>query len=783
MVRTRAMTQALGVELTDVQRFEAALALVKPRTLDRPRHSFFLAAPVDPKLALPAESDAGSDGHACATQVPGDRISIVNPAWTDVLHGQVRDMIQTMFAPSGSFSLQLAYYYSASRSGPQKPWAPPTQPPGTFGFLCVELPVVPAKTPARCTVWLCGATAGISTRRPWLVYHLVLDDENSNVNAPAVTALLALASRPSPKVHVLCKTITTLSVASGDLHPHDKAMLTALLATQAYDVLLVHLHWTNEADLPRVAAWTLPDGATLCDAVTHHPHYCKIDARLFATGSKPAYGFVFWPTHHRAQIAHLSAIARSLAAASDDDDTIDLFGQPSVEALFEAVMTRLCPESQAFNCRCDDVVAVYAALGNAHRLDWIERFLTLVFQTPMNGDAALMNNMGHLISRDVAVFGWSTMEPILTKLLQRWVKASRYVHIANGCRLVASIAGVAIRPICAPVKAPGISEWVVEAYTLLVDGAAAVDGEDTSLRYFHAIPRDILELSFALDAYVARLPVTHRWFYGHLPNDIVTSIAAMRGPATNFRKVLNRVQYSKVRALAPAVAMAYQQGLDALAAPWVPVVLDAFVPPNDMCWMSVDVLTSLLVVSVVGDRLLEVAGSMVGILHLRIAPAILLLLRDWPALGTPDFIAQCSRLLLVVATSGGDVVTDMAATSHDPVLAYYADGPDAQALSGVSVGVGIALDAFAYLAAFDAVNFAPFLTAWVAAVVQRPDQLRAVLYEVTLRFPTKFPDLDDAFEILATTTLATLPMLSDVDRDQLKALMTREQRRKRQRVA
>ncbi|KDO31094.1 hypothetical protein SPRG_22129 [Saprolegnia parasitica CBS 223.65] len=763
------MKRSPDAELTDVQRFEAALALVKPRTLDRPRHSFYLSAPVDPMLVLPADSDevacnGGSEGHACATQVPGDHVSIGNRAWIDALQGHVRKTIQTMFAPSGSFSLQLAYY-AASLSGPQQPWAPTNRPPGTFGFLCVELPVVPAKTPARCSVWLCGATAGLSTRRPWLVYHLVLDDENGDENAAAVAALLALATRPSPQVHVLCKTITT---QSGGLHPHDKAMLAALLATQAYDVLLVRLQWAKEADLPRVAEWTLPDGATLCDAVTHHPRYCKIDARLFGNGAKPTYGFVFWPKYHRAQIAHLSAIARSLAAASDE--TIDLFGQPSVDALL----------------RPDDIVAVYAALGDAHRLDWIERFLTQLFQAPINGDAAFLEAVGQLISRDIAVFGWSNLEPILSQLLQRWVRASRYAHIANGCRLVASIAGVTTRPICAKVKAPGVSEWIVEAYTLLTEGAAAIGAEDNSMLVFDAIPRDILEMSFALDAYLARLPVTHRWFYGHLPNDIVLSIAAMRGPPTTFCHVLQRAEYSKVRALAPAVAMAYQQGHDALAAPWVPAVLDAYNrhdTSHDMCWLSVDVLAALLVVGVVGDRSLEVAGLMVGRLHLRVAPAVLLVLRDWPTLGTLDFIAQCSRLLLAVVTSGVDVVTEMPTTSHDPVHDYYANGPDGQSLGGVSVGVGLALDAFAYFAAFDTANLTAFVTAWVAAVV--PRHVRTVLLKVTLRFSDRFPDLHRAFETLTTATLAALPLTSDDDRRQVQALVDAAQERplKRQRVA
>ncbi|KDO31093.1 hypothetical protein SPRG_19614 [Saprolegnia parasitica CBS 223.65] len=573
---------------TDVSRYEDVLARVRLRVSNALPRVFLFSAPIDPCLELPATNVSAVDA-ASATVVPGHHVRFGNPAWDAELLGPVRKTIRKTFAPSSPFSISLAYYATSLRRWPR--------PPGAFGTLCIELPLFPATTAARCALWLAGTNLPVDIgASPVLVYDLILNGPDVR-NVEAIAGVRALASRPSPTQFVFYKALTNLNVDPDELHPRDAAITSVLLTSTMYDVLLAHLEWSRSKDGPTVTSWCVASAsADVPDAILSTPQACVLQGRIQATAGRSACGLVFWAKSHRAHVAPLAALSDVVRGGGTA-----AFGHDNLDALLEMVLPRFQdPRETAQDSFGGSVASFYAALSDGHHLEWIERFLCDVFDAPPRSDD--LNAMSQLLARDVATFGWSIMGPMLSRLLERWTTTSTCNwRLACGYHLVANLAGVSTDPVRLAIDAPGFHEWVVDAYTDLA-GAAQMAIRHDDLESDTAAARCVLLHSFQLHAYVAQLDVNHRWFFGTAPSDIVRTIASFRGPTYDLDAIV--MDLMRVHLMAPTLFAVYRHGVTALRVEWIQITLDAYslrVLQSTTQDLSVDVCASILGVAAMAD--------------------------------------------------------------------------------------------------------------------------------------------------------------------------------------
>ncbi|EQC27123.1 hypothetical protein SDRG_15024 [Saprolegnia diclina VS20] len=727
---------------TDVSRYEDVLARVRLRVSNALPRVFLFSAPIDPCLELPA-NDLSAVDAASATVVPGQHVRIGNPAWDAEVHAHVRKTIRTTFAPSSPFTIALAYYATSLRRWPR--------PRGAFGTLCIELPLFPETTAARCAIWLAGTNLPIEIgASPVLVYDLVLDGPDVR-NVEAIAGVRALASRPSPTQFNFYKVLTNPDVDRDELHPRDAAITSVLLTSTMYDVLLANLEWSRSKNYPTVTSWCVAsDSADVPDAILSAPQACVLQGRIQATAGRSACGLVFWAKSHRAYVAPLSALGDVIRSGGT------AFGQTSVDGLLEMVLPRFQdPREMTQDSFGRSVTSFYTALSDGQHLEWIERFLCDVYDAPVRNEE--LTAMCHLLARDIATFGWSIMGPMLSRLLERWTTSPTNWRLACSYRLVANLAGVSNDPVHMNMDAPSFHEWVVDAYTDLAAAAQSAIAQG-DLKSDAAAARCVLTHSFQLHAFVTHLEVTHRWFFGSAPPDIVHAIASFRGPTFDLEAIVSEL--SELTLLAPTLLAVYRQGFHLPAAEWIETVLRAYahrvlhVLGYDL---SVDVRASILGVAAIAGLFDSALDLMASERLLYVVPSVLLFLQSLPTPAPPDVLAPCSSLLLALASD-----VDRArrpARDDDTVRDYYAatldDAMDAP------IDVTLWLDAFAFFVMFDPTNLLRFGTAWVASGLQLEHTL---VLDVVVRFYDRFPHEMEGFLALATTTLHALPDVADDDR-------------------
>ncbi|EQC27124.1 hypothetical protein SDRG_15025 [Saprolegnia diclina VS20] len=787
----------------DVKLYEDTLARLQPRVLSTPFLMFDLSMHMEPLLRINADEELawplGTDeaNHIISTfgdgfllgLVPASRLSLEDPAWRDELEGHVRETVQGAFLSSGSFSLQLAHL-AVDAAGSRESLVPASRPPGTFATLCIALPAwheggpptfgddntpwyeTPPLTQARCVVFLPNTPIVVPKvslgQRAVLVYHLIRDGPTKLIQDTA-DALATLATRPSPKMHVFAKALTNASICSNNLAPLDRATLTALLTSKAYDVILVeHEEADDGAFTSGIASYVPPHGTEIDAAMDDCIESLVIQGHLFATDESPECSLVFWPKAYRVHKMSLAVLSRAILDASLGTAT-ELYGYNSVDDLIDIVLPRFADVPTS-----SDVINMYTALGLRGRLRILSYFLT----TLCRPTSELLVGMGPLLVRDIRVFGWPAMAPPLLTMVGRWAITSS-TDAAHGYRLVASLAGVADDPVCDAVTAVGITDWIVDAWTYLADGAfVACDADDIK-----AAATPLIKHHLQLQAYVATSSLHGRHLYRSLPDVVVAKIALFRGPRYSLDDWLTTGAVSPIHDVAPALGVLLQQGHVDVVAPYADVIADAFDAGDhgDDSSLSVRVIACLFAITALNDRFLDVLDTIADRWRLAIAPALVAFFRKWPAQAAPWMAEEAAAYLLSFATDdrAGYVFAD---NKHNTALymdeyaieaftnplaiqlnQYYFTGLSAADRTGTHVRVWVALDAFSFLAAFAPTFLSTFAASWLPMQLRRPKSVRTTLYHVVLRFCDHVQGHTDVFVTLAEATLHALPSPTDED--------------------
>ncbi|KDO31092.1 hypothetical protein SPRG_19613 [Saprolegnia parasitica CBS 223.65] len=788
----------------DVKLYEDALARLQPRVLSTPFLMFDLSMPMEPRLRIDNDEwltwPLGTDetNHIISTfgngfllgLVPASRLSFENSAWHDELEGHVRRTVQDAFLSSGSFTFQLAHL-AVDAAGSRESLVPASRPPGTFATLCIALPAwheggpptfgdanepwyEAPMTKARCVAFLPNTPLVVPKvtlgRCAMLVYHLIRDGPGQLIQDTA-NALAALAARPSPKMHVFAKALTNASVCSSNLAPLDRATLTALLTSKAYDVVLVEHEEADDGSFTAgIASYAPPHGVEMDAAMHDCIDSLVIQGILFATDELPACSLVFWPKSYRVHKMSLAVLSRAILDASRGTAT-ELYGYASVDDLIVVVLPRFagsCPDAAS------TVLDMYTALGLRGRFNILAYFLTTLFHPTRE----LLEGIGRLLVQDIRVFGWPAMATPLRTMVGRWALTSS-TDTAHGYRLVASLAGVADDPVCDAVTAVGITDWIVDAWTFLADGAFVACAPDDIKRAATSLIKHHLQLQ----AYVAASSVRGRLLYRSLPDVVVAKIASFRGPRYNLDDWLDTGALSTIHDVAPALGVLLQQGHVAVVAPYAEAVVDAFDAGDhgDDAGLSVHEIASLFAVSSLTDRFLDLLDPIADRWRLALAPALLAFFRGWPALAEPWMADEAARYLVSFATDdrAGYVFAD---NKHNTALyddeyaveaftnplairlnQHYFTGPSATAHTGTHVRVWVALDVLSFLAAFAPAFLSVFAAAWLPLQLRRPKSVRTTLYPVVTRFHDHVGDRKDVFVTLAEATLNALPTPADDD--------------------
>ncbi|EQC24875.1 hypothetical protein SDRG_17236 [Saprolegnia diclina VS20] len=203
-------------------------------------------------------------------------------------------------------------------------------------------------------------------------------------------------------------------------------------------------------------------GAALPRVVADRTQYLAAEALLLEKANPrkdhcngPQYSVFFWPKSARILVVDLATGVNALRDAVRNRSVVDtLLGQPSIEALLDALLLRFADRSKP------DLDASY---GKAlHLLRDVVRYTK---------DADAFPGVASAISALIAFFGWETLSVSLHAMLRRWSQTARGLHLCY-C-LVASLAGAAESPMCARISQPFAVECIVSLWSQLAAETAA----------------------------------------------------------------------------------------------------------------------------------------------------------------------------------------------------------------------------------------------------------------------------------------------------------------------
>ncbi|KDO35459.1 hypothetical protein SPRG_00306 [Saprolegnia parasitica CBS 223.65] len=728
--------------------------------------------------------------------VPAAHLAVQSADWHHALD-VARQYIRTMFSPSGSFSLQLSHLLLDATGVSPTPSLRPAGSIGTVAFLLPSLftggamtltndgathvwqPNDTFLTRLHCLVQAASSDITVdritSGRRALLVYDLV-DTSPSTTFADAV-AKLAAAAHEHPRLFnfvSLRLAHPNPSLDYDQLTTGDKIVVQALAQSGAYDVVLAehekYADFFNDGESDCAATikrFQEVPGAALPDVIADHTHYLSAEALLFEKADPrtdnyngPRYSIFFWPKSARILFVDLETGVNALQEAVGGHSTDDLLGQPSIQALLDALLLRFNDRSepevgmaygQSLGVLCDVLIALQERDTVQHLLRDIVRYTK---------DAESFSGVASAISSLVAFFGWETLSVSLHAMLRRWSQSARGLHLCY--RLVANLAGAAESPICAPISQPFAVELIVSLWSQIAaevesviqpGGTVIVEDGCMDDSCAAAAPRAIFQFTLFLQLHVARPErVRQRWLYNRLPDRVVAQIASFLGPAVSLAEMEDMEIFEPVLDMTPGVAAAMRIGLNHGAnMGFINSILDAYLEGadadmEDNVHFDLQLVSSLLVVAAAGNRFTAVLERLTFDRHLALAPSMLAFVQLWPEIASPSIRQQCSELLLDAA--GDSIVANQGRIGRcrpTPVLN--------------------AVSALTYFAKFDRVNLMTFMATWLAALGR--DAVQTTLGDVVIELHTRVPSEARLISRLARVYLAdvandaTVPRLTD----------------------
>ncbi|KDO32178.1 hypothetical protein SPRG_03395 [Saprolegnia parasitica CBS 223.65] len=340
-----------------------------------------------------------------------------------------------------------------------------------------------------------------------LVLNLVALDGPRSPMPPAmlraIDAFKELAARPSHKHRRIACELKPINhkLLWEKLGPTDKYLVDVLLATGAYDVVLVGFKKERDYD-----AEPPYDSANEGDWDYDKPQYkiintvarfkehpaCPIPAAmhlmLVTRGAHafpdmedrlenvaiPATSVLFWPKQFRAEIIGVHRALQMLQNAINDP-AADLLGYASVHDLAQSTSAIFGCGSLKDPIPAVDPILLYdprpatttfvttmgSLLRQLNDVDVVISFLrdavTIRPNTPLDVVAPVVHTL-------LSTFGWMRLADAMLGLVQRWLCSTSRSLL----QLLSSLEGVSAQPVCAALRQPCFGEFLKAAWSTLV---------------------------------------------------------------------------------------------------------------------------------------------------------------------------------------------------------------------------------------------------------------------------------------------------------------------------
>ncbi|EQC31426.1 hypothetical protein SDRG_11025 [Saprolegnia diclina VS20] len=586
-------------------------------------------------LSLPLRS-ADADAVLAAYPsgiVPAPRVSFMNPDWPDTIERCVLPYVRRRLGCTVVLKAVFSRFV-VDKVGSNSVLAPAQRSPRTFGTLLIALSsqveggvvsftyedkvhdwtALASSTLTRFTFAATTLAATITTtpvtkgHRVLAVYHLVYANEQmAFLPTPtpmdeAIARLVAAATSPlSPKYNVMGYHLKDGCYANSfdDLDGRDLAFAQALVASNVYDVALALFREPSAQQAVSVVSATLHPTLHLpCLTLqgVDVPAFLYNGDVKSTTFTYRSTGLVFWRKTHRVRLVGIDAAVRTLHERSAHADGT-FCGHLTLSSLARAIFELVGPHD----------FIVWAPFGGPRTF-----CAALVDGLNALDDASLVNAFwrNHVGVRDemplealapamhaaLQQFGPEELIDALSVVLLRW--GASWAGLSFGYRLLASLAGVSVAPVCPRLDAPFAREYVQHGFASLLQSCVAQkvpklkqdadedddddeDEEDEANGTYDtmmAIVRD----GIPLEHYLWRGPLDGARLQGQLPDALVRTTLEYQLPTLRVEAMAAMYPgfFDPLRTLTPAYA-ALQHTHD-LSLDWLKTSVLAEVPDGSI---------------------------------------------------------------------------------------------------------------------------------------------------------------------------------------------------------
>ncbi|KDO33433.1 hypothetical protein SPRG_02240 [Saprolegnia parasitica CBS 223.65] len=695
--------------------------------------------------------------------VPAARLSFANPDWHDAIDRCVLPQVRRRLGCNVALKAALSHLV-VDALGSTSALLLAQRSPTTFGTLLIALPSqvegggvafsldgkaldwteLTCATLTRFTFAAATLGAAISTtpvtsgHRVLAVYNLVYANEPLEWLPPptrmddAIALLVAAATSPSsPKYNVLGYHLQRGCYATSfdDLGGRDLAFAQALVASNVYDVALATFQEPSAQQSICVAS------ATLHPAL-HLPHMTLQGVVV------PA--FLYNGDTHRVRLLGVDAAVRTLHERSAHVDGT-FCGLPTLPSLARAIMELVGPHDHIVwapfagpRTFCAPLCDGLNALHDAALVD--------VFWRNHVGlrDEMRLEALAPGMHAALQQFGAAELIGALSVVLVRW--GTSWAGLAYGYRLLASLAGVSVSPVCPRLDVPFAREYIQHGFASLLQSCVAQklprvkkdedededeDEEEEANGTFESM-MTIVRDGVPLEHYLWVGPLDGARLQGKLPDALVRATLAYQLPSLRVEAMAATYPgfFDPLCVLVPAYAAL--QHTPALPLDWLKtlVLLEVpdgsigFGPPVSAILALLQVLEAqkMLTDKMLGSRLWCAWGP-------YLAAAIAVFLKATP----PDGVGPCVAIFAHLIT-----LHEIPTLEFNVLMTHYAQQTNSAIGKDDVLGLLI-LDALDVYQSHAPALLDPFVARWLDAADGNVAAHRTMVWTVLSKLPQRLP--------------------------------------------